>query len=670
MSASPPVDPPSQTPRVGIGPVIVLVLACAVFIGTLTGLTSSFLGIEYVDHYGTQWFYWYAEHQLRNLEGFGHTNLLFYPYGKDIYLHTGSNILDAVLAVPFRVIFGHVLGYNLFVLAALAASGAAFGLLARDLTEDSAAIWISAALVTLSPYVLSEVAEGRPTQAFLAFPALYLREVLRTGDRRGLRAPILAGLWLALSGYQYWYYAFFGGMVALAHGLWRTASPAEGAGGRARTLGRHALIAAVALALTLPATWSLLQSTASGEVPGLLDVSAWSEGAIAPKTHEGESVGMFLWQAIRGQSGFLAGSDPDSLQFLAQGVFTPWLAMIAAGMAMLRPGRLQRGPWIAMALTATVIAAGPVWLLDDGWVPNPPYVTLVEHLPFLQRLWWPSRAYAFMNLLYGMAIAVSLGWVATLGRRALVGTAALGALSWAWQLHAGLLLPFPTWDATVPAGYQCLADGEPGAILELPFSWTQAHLYWQTVHERPMLGGMLENNSVFAPEEAVKLREDNTFVAALVQLARSEGTTTMNWTASDREAVGALGYKYVVLQRDAYAVPVERPGLVDNALKARLRRMRGQLAQMMGPPVYEDARVNIYAPWGAPSPCATDAVTLDTAPLGNTEATHGLRRDAPPGNTRLRPIFKIPTTTDNTGSTVAPEASIPSPAEATPADKP
>ena len=392
--------------------------------------------------------------------------------------------------------------------------------------------------------------------------------------------------------------------------------------------------------------------------------------AHAPKTHEGETVGMFLWQAIRGQSGFLAGSDPESLQFLPQGVFTPWLAMVAAGMAMLRPGRLQRGPWLAMAVTVTVIAAGPVWLLDDGWLPNPPYVALVEHLPFLQRLWWPSRAYAYMNLLYGLAIAVSLGWVSTLGRRALIGTAALGVLSWAWQLHAGLLLPFPTWNATVPAGYQCLADGEEGAILELPFSWTQAHLYWQTVHERPMMGGMLENNEVFAPEEAVALREDNTFVAALVSLSRSEGSTTKDWTAADRAAVGALGYRYVVLERDAYAVPVDMPGLVDNALKARLRRMRNQLATMMGPPVYEDARVNIYAPWGAPSPCAADAVTLDTEPMGNTEATHGLRRNTPPGNTRLKPLFTIPPEPAKTESTAAPEASIPTPDEATPADPP
>ena len=43
-------------------------------------LTSSFLGIEYVDHYGTQWFYWLAERSL--VEG---TSPLHTEMGKSLH---------------------------------------------------------------------------------------------------------------------------------------------------------------------------------------------------------------------------------------------------------------------------------------------------------------------------------------------------------------------------------------------------------------------------------------------------------------------------------------------------------------------------------------------------------------------------------------------------------
>lgn len=622
---------------------VVLGLVAALFLGTLTRLSTEFLGIEYVDHYGTQWFYWFAQHQIEQGEGFGHTDLMFFPYGKDIYLHTGANVLDAILAVPFRALLGGVLGYNTFVCLALAASGWAFYRLALDFTEDRAAALLGAAFVTLSPFVLSELAEGRPTQAILLLPTLFLRELWRSGDRPGLRAPLLAGLFLALTGYQYWFYAFFGGMVALAHGLWRAARPPAGAGGGLAVLGRHALIAAVALAITLPAALPLLLASQAGEVPGLLDVSGWSEGAIRPQTKEGDGIGLFLWQPLRGQSGFLAGTDPEELQYLTQGVLTPWVAMVAALAALLRPGRLPRGPALAMAAVCTLLAMGPVLIVGDAWIPNRPYVLLVENISFLRRLWWPSRAYVFTNLLYGLAIVAALSWMGQLGRRVQAAVGLIAALFWGWHLHFGRLLPFPTWDATVPAGYRCLAEGEPGAIIELPFSWTQAHLYWQTAHGRPMLGGMLENNELFAPEEAVSLREDNTFLAALLALARSEGDELEAWSEADKAAVGALGFRYVVLQRDAYNPPPNVPGLADNAIRARLRRMRQVLARTLGEPVYEDARVNIYAPWGGDAPCEAGAGwERDEKTLGNTEITHGLRAGTPPGDTRLRPLLSLP----------------------------
>ena len=630
--------------RYGAGLAAAAIVSLPVLVGTLSLLTSEFLGIEYVDHYGTQWFYWFVEHQLRLGKGPTFTELYFYPYGKDIYLHTGANVLDAYLALPFRLLFGGVAGYNLFVLAGLLASGAAFWKLAGEFTEDGSARLTAAALVTMSPYVLIEVAEGRPTQAFLALPTLFLLFMWRSGLRAGWRAPVAAGLMLALCGLQYWYYAFFGGMICLAHGLWRTAWPAPDGGGRLRTLARHALIAAVALAICAPIALPLFMASAAGEVPGLVDVSSWTLREALPVTAEGESIALFLWQPLKDRSGFYALTDSGAVQFLQHGILTPTVAVAMAGLALLRPGRLHRGPLLAMFAMAALLAMGPLIVLGQGYLINPFYVFLAKSLGFMQRLWWPSRAYAFTQLLYGLTFAVALAWAGQQGRAWSAAAGVLASLLWVNHLGGQKLAPMPTWDAVIPAGYQCLAQGNGEAIIELPYSWTQAHLYYQTAHGRPILGGMLENNEVFTPPESVTLRTENTYVAGLLQASHVDLTSDdILYTDDDRQAVYDLGYRFIVLQNDAFWVGGTRPGLVDNAMRTRLRRMRRNLNGLAGEPIYQDARIQIHAPWGDPLPCDLGTITPDTEARGlpNDSAAQSRVRTTP-GEANLRPILPVP----------------------------
>ena len=95
-----------------MGVLVASLLALAAWGPLLPSLAEGYIGVEYVDGFGTQWFYWFVERGVRSLEPMGHTDLFFYPWGKDIFAHTGTNILDAVFAVPFRMLLGEVLGYN------------------------------------------------------------------------------------------------------------------------------------------------------------------------------------------------------------------------------------------------------------------------------------------------------------------------------------------------------------------------------------------------------------------------------------------------------------------------------------------------------------------------------------------------------------------------------
>ncbi|MDG1481792.1 MAG: hypothetical protein P8R54_19510 [Myxococcota bacterium] len=596
-----------------------LLLIVPIFGQAIPILNTHFLGIEYVDHYGTQWFYWFVEQQAGN-EGSDHTDLFFYPWGKDIFAHTGTNVLDAWMAVPFRRLFGDILGYNIFLLFMLTLTGLAFIPLAREVTDNRLAIGVSTLLFSLSPYILFEAEEGRPTQAILLFVVLFFLFTLRTARQTGWKAPVLAGVMLALSGYQYWYYAFFGGMVCLAHGLWHTVRPREDAGGRWATLLRHALIALVALAVTLPGGWRLISMTtgADAEVPGLLDVDLWNLTTNPPVTREALTIGLQLWQPLRPWAGFFV-QDPDGTErFLEHAVVMPWMMLPLMALAIWRPQKMSRGAFIAMIATAIVIATGPMLLVGEYILPNPLFIGLIKSIGFLQRLWWPGRAVAMLVILLGMAIAAVIASLAHRRRLQLAAVAVL-TLLWGGELFRGKLLPFSAWDGTIPAGYRCLATGPEGAIIELPYAWTQAHLYYQTTHGRSILGGMLENNSTFTPTEFNEFIEGNELLNILLlsRLERAEFTHA----AGDLEVIHELGYRYVLLQKDAFHALTNHSGLKDNAMRTRLRNMKKQLRNVLGEPVYDDARVSIFAPWGDPSPCAENAPEPDTKVVGQTEIT-------------------------------------------------
>ena len=611
----------------------------AVFGPAVPALSRAFLGIEYVDHYGTQWFYWYLSDAITHGKSLATSDLFFYPFGKDIFAHTGSNLLDAVAAWPFVTVFGTVLGYNLFVLAAIAWSAWCFSLLVRSYTDDPVAIAIGTGIGALSPYVLFELVEGRPTQAILGLGALFFRSFQRTLTRPGIADALLTGLWLGLLGYQYWFYAVFFGLAAVAGGLAHLTRAAD----RPATLARLAVGALMAVTLVAPVALPMVVSTAvdATSVPGLLDTDQWNLTATPPVTVEGITVGLFEWQPFRGTTGFQVQNPDGSEVFLQHASWGPVGLLLIVLLHLRFPGRLDRRVTLAMLVTAAVLAVGPVLLVGSLALPNPPYIALIKTVGFLKRLWWPARAFAVISVLIAPMVAVALAEVrARWTRRAFQGAAATVLVTHGVGLGVDKLVPFPTWDATVPAGYQCLAQGPEGAIIELPYSWTQAHLYYQTLHHRPIFGGMIENNAVFAPEAAVAFRESNTLIGALLATARLDTDDFPEVTDADRAAVYDLGYRYVVLQRDAFVIESVDDTLMDNAARTRMRRLERTLDRLLGKPVWGDARILIWAPWGDGAPCAPGSVTPDVRAEGRPDEDPASRMLKGPDEQKFERLFE------------------------------
>lgn len=102
----------------------------------------------------------------------------------------------------------------------------------------------------------------------------------------------------------------------------------------------------------------------------------------------------------------------------------------------------------------------------------------------------------------------------------------------------------------------------------------------------------------------------------LLAIGSSLRTVDDDWTEQDKAAVHALGYRYVVVQKDAFDTRYEDQGLLDDAIKARRRMLQRDLQRLVGRPLYDDARITLYAPWGDPLPCAAAPPEPDPVAVG------------------------------------------------------
>jgi len=246
-----------------------------------------------------------------------------------------------------------------------------------------------------------------------------------------------------------------------------------------------------------------------------------------------------------------------------------------------------------------VLAIGPI----PAGLRNPVYLGLAELAPPMERLYWPVRA----MVLAVPAGVVGLAWlVDRLPRR--LGLAAalllplglLGESLWRGQL------PAATWRADVPAALACLARDD-GAVIELPYGTDHDALLHQTVHERPMFGGMNERSTALVPEAQREMQAENSWMAALIR-APADPRDRSTWTEDDKAAVAALGYEWVVLRLAPMRDEHRRVGAYQ-----RLRAARFRLQELAGPPVYSGDEVIIHAPWGATFDCPEVASTRTRA---------------------------------------------------------
>ena len=524
---APPGDSPLQpllTNRPWIEWLLYGLLLTAIF-GPAVADANAVIGAD-VDLRGTLWYFWWFGDALLSGASTEVTNLFCFPYGVDIHAQTGGNFLDAALSVPFQWVFGTPGYYAVFVMALFAANALAFRALLTTIGVGVAARVVGTLFWMVNPFVFHELIWGRPTQALLLFSLLAIRSFWLLHHKPTVRHAAWTGVWVGLQGLTYWYAGYFLAFVLgwMAICLSRSAAAKVGA---AKLLGLYATGAGVCGLLLARAVGRIMSKADGGSIP--MDSIA-SGNWLVPDTLANYVGGFILGYQVTEGHGY-----PMLQSWL-------WAPLVLAALVA---GR-HRLLWLGATVVTLAVATGPEWVVGDTLFRMPQYMALYHVLPFFERLWFPYRILGFTFIALSVAGALLVDKHIRLR----------------WALPAALLLfgagvaesvrlkaiPLMTTDVTAPTIADRIRE-EGGPVINVPFDSGDVSVLLQVAHGQPILSGMGENSAYFKPQEHLDRMKNNTFLRFLDEIVL-ERDEELGFTATDKAAIEAQGFRWVVLFRE------------------------------------------------------------------------------------------------------------------------
>jgi hypothetical protein len=514
--------------------------------------TSGVPGDLVADRDQNLWNLWWVKESLFAFNNPFHTDMLYYPYGADLYYHTLALPLGLIGLIP-QLLSGLPAAYNTVLLVGFMLSGYGmfrildFGFWILDLSRVNPKskiqnpIWIGAFLggvvFAFTPYTLDAL-KGQPEVLSLQWIPLFAEMWLRATKDEGRRTKdgkphsALAGVFLALAAYSNLYYAVYLVVFVVAYVAYRLVVARRGGlEWEVRALARTGVVTGmVALVLGLP----LLMGLVAHRNDPRLAVEADPAHRLA---HSADLLSFFVpphdhvlfgtWQDMPGVN------EPPIHDYVGLGYVALALAVLGAVVAWRRPGVRF---WVGLMVVALVLAMGPELQVGRNRTGVPLPFALLEWLPGMDAIAKPERFVVLARLCMGVLAGWGVVWLVA-GRRTKdegrmwgdegrrtkeEGNYELRITNYerrsanedrvfrprySWLgilLLLGLLVELPIHprymervaDLPFYGAYGGLA-GEPlDGLMELPFATQQSEttgrrMLLQTVHEKPIMSGYL-----------------------------------------------------------------------------------------------------------------------------------------------------------------------------------
>ncbi|MBN1811897.1 MAG: hypothetical protein JXA14_08690, partial [Anaerolineae bacterium] len=492
------------------------------------------------------WNNWWVKRVLQNGGSVYYTDLLFHPTGVSL-VHHNFAWFNIALWLVLEPLIGGIAAYNLTHLIHIPLCGLGMFALARRLTKSNAAAFVSGLVYAFWPYRMLDT--DHPNMiATEGFPLLMLILLNLVEGERPIRDGIIAGLAVAVVGYTRWQLLVLAGFMTVLYLLY-TLIWERGRWNR-RTVMGLALVVVVAGALMAPGLYPLVrEQVKSGLVEEVYEVRS------AIGKHD-------LLSYVVPQYQHLLGPLHDRLirPFAAsqnRKIYTAFLGYVAVGLSIVGLVAHRRTKrtwfWAGLAILTLILAPGPELQINRQLYPQVPMpYRLVAWLPPIQMLGPAQRFNALLALpvavLSGLGALALRGWLAERlwGKwfaRPAVFVVLLGALI----LLDYLSIPTATVSAHVPDFYYSLAK-EPGdfAIMGMPGKrhFTENYMFYQTVHERPLLGGHVSR----LPPEALDFASSVPLIAGMYEEAAID--TGLPDVSHQLSLLADAGFRYIIIHKE------------------------------------------------------------------------------------------------------------------------
>jgi hypothetical protein len=454
------------------------------------------------------WNHWWMAFSLAEPgETLFRTKHIFYPESVGLYTTT-LTLFNCLVSLPVQWAAGPLVATNLYFLFSFWLAGFGAYLLIRDLVEDHRAALVGGLVFAFCPYMTAH-ALGHFNLISIGWTPLFLRALWRAERQRGWREPALAALFLIIQLYSEFILGIFALLVALG---WLALAGPRGwrellrSGGLLRWVA-PLVIAGAALAPYVLVAWR------DGGVTELVSKPSW----FGANEHSAALVGFFVpsslhpvWgPVVKPLTDQFQGTPADNIVYLGW----PVLILAAVGLWGWRKHSFARRTAVLSILFA-MLALGPtlhfvrapvlnaIQIDDANVTPGMPYI-LFHWVPVLRQLRIPTRFVVLAMLMLAPLAAAGVCWIsACMARRRKAAAWLVPVCCAAAVLFDFSVSPHITTSAAVPPVYHRL-DTLPkeAVVLDLPFGYrdgihqygriNERSLYYQTVHQRPIVGGYI-----------------------------------------------------------------------------------------------------------------------------------------------------------------------------------
>jgi hypothetical protein len=419
------------------------------------------------------------------------SDYLFHPVGTGLGFHAYHPLLSlGVLAI--EPLTGRLPAYNLLLILGPLLSAWGLFLCAREWGAPPRAAWLAGFLFLFAPFRTEIWAhwEIQSTQ-WIPFYLLFLRRAMLRGGIADIFGCAVFLIFTALTAWYHLAILLFASLV-LAPAL---ALSKEGSGGPGRRFLR--LLAAASLTIVLFSPYLLVlvrQTGTSGEVPGFEAMHHWSSDVLN-----------FILP-VPVQKWIAPGLEKPYYRFESFGnhLVYPgtvlWILTIASLILLRR--KVRSVSLLFAAFLLFILSLGPA--LKCGTlvffpgtempIPLPGYY-LLRKVPLLNALRTTCRLGIGVTPL--LALFAAVNWEPILERLGgawkrrewvIIGIACAIALFEGWSA------PLETHPVSVPSIYAEISGNDPRAVIEIPgiaIADLARSMYFQTFHERPLVGGYL-----------------------------------------------------------------------------------------------------------------------------------------------------------------------------------